>query len=298
MNKKLCLFCNEIVPIKAEGEYDRFVGCHCSPDGYYSLLRGSYDLIQSLTYHRKRQIFPIVSAYIRELTDCDERVTLSIDDLDRIENSPTIPVTMEEKEGRLLQFLFRHSNGPGEPVAIHPLSHSFNLTYSPNLQELVYIIEKLRSEQSIIREVATLRLTDKGWSEAAARAGGKKLKSCIVLLPNGNEICEEWTESVFPKIEQCGYIPLLFHYSDRENRDKHTTQLISESQMVIADLTIPSPEVYFAAGYALGLNIPVIWTVKRSAADKLPVQYHPIRPIIWDTLEELAAMLQQKWVHS
>lgn len=293
MQKKLCVFCNEIVPIESKGEHDRYVGCHCSPDGFYSLMRDSYDPIRAFPHHTKRQLFPIISAYIRELTDCDERVTLSIEDLETIRNSPRIPVTIEEKGSRLLQYLYRHSEEPGDPVVINPLSQRFNLTYSPNLQELVYIIEKLREEQLIVRESVTFRLTEQGWSEAAARAGGRKLKSCFVLLSDDVDLCAEWSERLLPKLEQCGYQARLFNHSGTDNTD--SMQQISESKLIIADLTNHSPDVYFAAGYALGLNIPVIWTVNRTYADKLFVQTQQIRPIVWDTAEELAAVLQQRF---
>lgn len=294
MVKKVCLFCDEIVPIESKGDYDRYAGCNCAPEGFYSLLRDSCESLNLFSHQKKSKIFPIISAYIRELTDCDERVTLSVDDLDAILNSPRIPVTIEEKGGRLLQYLFRHSEGPGKSVIIHPLSRNYNLTYSPNLQELVYIIEKLREEQSISREGADFKLSEKGWSEAAARAGGRKLKSCFVLLSDEEDWCAQWSESVLPKIEQCGYLPCLFNHSGAENRDSHSIQQISGSKLIIADLTNHSPGVYFAAGYALGMNIPVIWTVKRSHADKLFVQSHHIRPFVWDTAEDLAAMLQQR----
>ncbi|CAM4210807.1 hypothetical protein L1N85_14100 [Paenibacillus alkaliterrae] len=294
MIKKRCLFCDEIVPIEPKGEHDSYISCNCSPGGFYSLLRDNYDAINGYSHQTKRQLFPLISAYIREQTDRDERVTLSIEDLDLIKNCPKIPVSIEDKGGRLLQYLYRHSEGPGEAVVIHPLTHSFNLTYSPNLQELVYIIEKLREEQLIIREGMTFKLTEIGWSEAAARAGGRKLKSCFVLLSDDRELSKQWSESVLPKLEQCGYLPSLFNQSGVENRDNQSLQLISESKLIIADLTNLSPEVYFAAGYALGMNVPVIWTVKHNDRDKLNVQTRLIRPFVWDTAEELAVLLQQR----
>lgn len=294
MEKKRCLFCSEIVQIEEKGMHDHYLGCYCAPGASYSLLRDSYNTINAFSYQIKSKRFPIVSAYIREQTDCGEAVMLSIEDLATIENSPNIPVTIEEKEGRLLQYLYRHSDGPDDPVVIHPLSQSYNLTYSPNLQELVYIIEKLKEERLIIREGMTFMLTEKGWSEAAARAGGRKLKSCFVLLSDCADTRSEWSTSVFPKIEQCGYLPRLFHQSDMNSRENHSIELLSDCKLIIADLSKLSPEVYFAAGYALGKNIPVIWTVNRSSADELFVQSHPIRPFVWDTTEELAEMLQQR----
>lgn len=295
MMKKLCLFCDELVPIESKGDHDRYVGCNCSPDSFYGLLRESYDSIRALSYQTKSKLFPIISAYIRERTDCDEKVILSIEDLDSIGNSPKIPATIDGKGARLLQYLYRHSERAGEPVVIHPLSTNYNLTYSPNLQELVYIIEKLREEQFIVRESMMFKLTEKGWSEAAASAGGRKLKSCFVLLGDDEEWRAEWSVSVLPKIEQCGYLPRLFNYSGMENGDNHSIQLLAESKLIIADITNHSPEAYFAGGYALGMKIPVIWTMKRSSnADNRFVQALQIRPFVWDTIEELAAMLQQR----
>ncbi|WP_169081637.1 hypothetical protein [Paenibacillus sp. PL91] len=294
MEKKRCLFCSEIVPIEAKGEHDHYLGCYCAPDGGYSLLRENYNAINSISYQKKSKQFPVLSAYIREQSDCGELVRLSGDDIESIVNSPKIPVTVEEKAGRLLQYLYRRSDGPLEPVVIHPLSQNYNLTYSPNLQELVYIIETLREEQLVVREGMTFKLTEKGWSEAAARAGGRRLKSCFVLLPEDSALRSEWLENIFPRVEQCGYLPRLFVQSDQDNREHHSISNISDSKLIIADLTNQSAEVYFAAGYALGKNIPIIWTVSRSGVDDQLVQAHPIRPFVWDTTEELASMLQQR----
>lgn len=294
MVKKTCLFCDEIVPIEPKGDLDKYVGCQCSPNGFYSLLRESYDSIYSISYQRKRKIFPIISAYIRELTDSDEPVEIAFEDIDTIENSPRIPVAIEEKGMRLLQYLYRHSEEPEQSVLIHPLAANYNLTYSPNLQEFVYIIEKLREEQSIIRDGMSLVLTEKGRSEAAARAGGRKLKACFVLLSDNEEIRSDWTEKVLPKIEQCGYFPRLFNPYGKGNIDNPSIELLSESKLIIADLTNHATEVYFAAGYGLGMGIPVTWTIKRSHLDKLTVKSHQLRPLIWDTAEELADIFQQR----
>ena len=296
MMKKRCLFCDEIVPTKPEGDYDRYLGCSCSPDGSYSLLRDSYESINSLPHPKKRSMLHIISAYIREVTDRDEAVVISANDLDSIVNSPTIPVTIEDKGNRLLQYLYRHSDRTGEPVVIHPLSSNYNLTYSPNLQELVYIIDKLRNEQLMIREGTSFQLTEQGWREAAVSAGGKKLKPCTILIGNDEDLSTEWHERLLPIIEQYGYLPRLLSHANMKTpcAEKYSLELIADSKLIIADLTGQPPEVYFAAGYALGLNIPVIWSMNSFDAETLPVKIKEIRPIVWDSVEELASILQQR----
>lgn len=294
MLKKHCLFCDEIVPIEQEGDYDRYMGCSCSPGGLYSLRRDSYETINALPHQVKRDLLHIISAYIREKTDCDEMVFLAANDLEGIAGSPEIPVTIDDKGNRLLQYLYRHSEGPGEPVTIHPLSGSYNLTYSPNLQELVYIIDKLGNEQLLIREGMSFQLTEKGWDEAAASAGGKKLKPCSILLPEDEVLCTLWQDKLLPKIGQFGYQPTLLTHSHSQNNEQYELKLIADSKLIIADLTGQAPGVYFTAGYALGLDIPVIWTVNSRDADQLVVQLQDIRPLVWDNAEELAVLIQQK----
>ncbi|WP_068695053.1 hypothetical protein [Paenibacillus yonginensis] len=292
MIKKRCLFCDKIVVIQPEGNYDRFIDCACSPGGFYNLHRDSYEPIQSLPHPKKRDTLHIISAYIREQTDRGEQVTIAADDLDAIVNDPQIPATMEAKGGRLLQYLYRHADREGDPVVIQPLSASYNLTYSHNLQELVYILDKLSSDNLLIREGMSFRLTAKGWKEAAAQAGGKKLKNCSVLLSKGPELRAQWQETLFPKIEQLGYLPHMLPQSNSQN----TLEVVAMSQAVIADLTDHSPEVYLAAGYALALNLPVIWTINggETGTGQYSSSFKEVRPIVWNTFDELTVMIQQR----
>ncbi|AIQ52766.1 hypothetical protein [Paenibacillus sp. FSL R7-0331] len=294
MIKKHCLFCDAIVPIEREGEYDRYLDCSCSPGGYYDLRKDSYDEINALPHSAKRDLLHIISAYIREKTDRGEAVYLSAGDLEPIAGSPRTPVTIEDKGSRLLQFLYRHSDAPGDPVMIHPLSSSYNLTYSPNLQELVYIIDKLGTEQLLVREGMNFQLTQQGWNEAAASAGGKKLKPCCVLLGGDEEHYSLWQDNLLPVISQYGYLPdILRHPAPTEN-GQYTLGQLAESRLIVADLTGRPAGVYFAAGYGLGLGIPVIWTVHSSSAAQLDVLLQDIRPLVWDTAEELIVLIRQK----
>ncbi|WP_339220207.1 hypothetical protein [Paenibacillus sp. FSL H8-0332] len=291
MQKKHCAFCDQIVPITADGEYDQYIDCSCSPGGSYSLLRDSYESILALSFQQKRDMLHLISGYIREKTDCGEKVILAFSDLEDIVDAPGIPVTAEDKGDRLLHYLHRHCDVPGEPVVIHPLSRSYNLTYSPNLQELVYIIDRLQNEDLLIREGMNFTLTPLGWEEAVATAGGRTLQKCTVLLPDNEKLQAEWQDKLWAKIEQFGYSPRLLA---SKNEAANSLESVADSKLVVADLTGQSAEVYLAAGYALGLNIPVIWTVRSDEADKLRIHLQEIRPLVWDTAEELTVLLQQK----
>ncbi|AJY76697.1 hypothetical protein [Paenibacillus beijingensis] len=294
MESKRCLFCDTVVPVKKNGEEDLFVGCYCAPASSYSLDCESYDRLSMLSYTKQRVLYPIASAYIRELTDCEEQVRLSLPELERVAASPHIPATVEEKGIRLLRYLRRNSSAPMNPVVIQPLTKSFNLTYSPNLQEMVYIIETLKDNELVERTGSTLRLTESGWRRAEESMGDGRLKPCYVAAADWGAHKEMWTEEVLPRIQQCGYLPRYGGQAADEKSGDTALRLTAECKLLIADLTEHAHEVYLAAGCAMGLNIPVIWTVHREAVDSIPVTSDYIRPIVWETGDELAAMLQQR----
>ncbi|WP_168120322.1 hypothetical protein [Paenibacillus sp. HB172176] len=166
--KKHCLFCQEIVEMEQIGEYDRFKGCMCSHDSYYNLLSDDYSAIQDYPYDQKNKLFPYISAYIRERVDQGESVSLSLADVQELAVHNKAPSTVEEKETRLLLYLRGRVTGHGEPVNLYPLDRQYNLIASSNLQEFVYVIERLRDSERIDRIGNVLRLTSKGWREAEA----------------------------------------------------------------------------------------------------------------------------------
>lgn len=294
METKRCVFCDKIVPVSIKDGAFRFIGCNCAPDGSYKLRTDSYELYATLPYQTKHQMFPLISGYIRELTDCEENVSLSFEDMEAIRNSPRVPATIEAKSDKLLQYFYRRVKGPDETVVIRQLGDHYNLTYSPNLQELVHIIEKMREERLLERTGATFKLTETGWREAAARAGGRRLKPCAVIVSDLDEVRADWTMNVFPKLQQCGYFPQMVEYSRLNKVGDGALQTIADSKLLIADLSGGCPDVYFAAGYALGIEVPVLCTVKRNEAERLPVRSERLRPIVWERAEELADMLRQR----
>ncbi|SFI33494.1 hypothetical protein SAMN02799624_00429 [Paenibacillus sp. UNC496MF] len=294
LDQKRCLFCDSLVQVKHKGGSEWYMNCLCSPSASYGLKDGSYEPFRQLSYGEKRSMFPIISAYIREKSDCEETVIVSFDGKDEILQSPLVPLTTEDKGLRLLRYLHRHAGGPGEPVVINQFAQSFNLTYSMNLQELVYIAEKLKEEGLIERIGSTFRLTEKGWLEAESSASGKALKPCFVLLPEREEdMTREWMNTVFPRLIQLGYSPKLVEREEGRPSDgksmQEALQQVLTCKMLIADISAPEAETWMYAGYALGNEIPVTWTCSSASASDKPAG---VRPIVWEDAEQLASQLQ------
>lgn len=60
---------------------------------------------------------------------------------------------------------------------------------------------------------------------------------------------------------------------------------------MIADFTGNRNGVYFEAGFAMGLGIPVIWTCRKDHIDNVHFDTRQYNHIVWETPEELREKL-------
>jgi nucleoside 2-deoxyribosyltransferase len=69
---------------------------------------------------------------------------------------------------------------------------------------------------------------------------------------------------------------------------------IKSSKIVIADFSGHRNSVYFEAGYAMGLNIPVIWSCKKDEFEKLSFDTRQYPHILWDTPKDLTKQIMNR----
>ena len=87
----------------------------------------------------------------------------------------------------------------------------------------------------------------------------------------------------------------------RVDRVEHTNRIDDEivaqirtASFVVADFTGHRGGVYFEAGFALGLNLPVIWTCRKADMADLHFDIRQYNTIDWDSPENLALRLQRR----
>ena len=67
--------------------------------------------------------------------------------------------------------------------------------------------------------------------------------------------------------------------------------MLKSSKVVIADFTGQRPAVYYEAGYAMGMGIPVIWTCKEDEVNKLSFDTRQYPHILWKDADDLYKQL-------
>jgi hypothetical protein len=102
-----------------------------------------------------------------------------------------------------------------------------------------------------------------------------------------------------PAIRDCGFDPLRIDRKEHANKiDDEIVAEIRRSRFVVADFTSepdrPRGGVYFEAGFALGLNIPVIWTCRADLLGQVHFDTRQFNHIDWKEPADLRERLRNR----
>ena len=103
-----------------------------------------------------------------------------------------------------------------------------------------------------------------------------------------------WIYGIKPALENAGYMPYRVDndLSDLGRIDAKIEVEIKRSRFLVADVTGGRQGVYYEAGYAMGLGLPVIWSVQSDHQEDMHFDTQQYKHIIWDTPEDLAEELE------
>jgi hypothetical protein len=96
-------------------------------------------------------------------------------------------------------------------------------------------------------------------------------------------------------IRSCGYKPMIIRTKEHANKiDDEIISEIKRSTFLIADLTGHRGGVYFEAGIAMGLGVPVIWTCRKDDIGNLHFDIRQYNCIAWTKPDDLARQLRKR----
>ena len=176
---------------------------------------------------------------------------------------------------------------------------------SAKVEELIYLLDYLESESCLqrIKHGATClryRLTVRGHSYLAEIDHAVTDSSqAFVAMWFDESMDEVWEKGFRPAIRNAGYEALRIDRKEHLNKiDDEIIAEIRRARFLVADFTHgktgPRGGVYYEAGFAHGLNIPVVFTCRKDALEKVHFDTRQYPHIVWETLEELRAGLAKR----
>lgn len=106
---------------------------------------------------------------------------------------------------------------------------------------------------------------------------------------------EAYENGIRPGIKDAGYKPLRIDKKDFLNKiDDEIIAEIRRSRFVVSDFTADRGGVYYEAGFAHGLNIPVIFTCREDALNNIHFDTRQFPHIVWKTPDDLRKQLSAR----
>lgn len=258
-----CPICQTNAELILAEDFGRKKGYKCPICGPYSITEtAEVELKNNLVNYR-------LSAWICERQESKKEppkiTTYLLDDV--LKNLPDYKVS--EKQTLLLRAIEHKTDYPGAEVLMN--EKDYPLAWTKNFEELKFIIRAL-SERGFIytREdrlnvgIVQTKILPQGWDYLDKHSSLPAFTNRVfVAMSFAKELDTVWENGIKPAVEKAGYKP---HRVDKEPHiDRIDAKIIADikdSQFVIADVTQQKHGVYFEAGFALGLKLPVIWCIK------------------------------------
>lgn len=245
-----------------------------------------------------------VSAWLRQ----EQPDMLTLAHLTQAENSK--PPSLERRARRVLSALAADADAKYS-VALGGDRYKRYLAFGwcRDSDELVFLLTRVMREEfgwladvhapSMVRGPAALlscSLSAKGLLELeAGHPGDSKIGFCAMWFSAG--LMPFYREVIEPGVRACGYEPLrLDHKEHNNNIDDEIIASIRGARFVIAEMTGHRGGVYFEAGFAHGLGLPVIYMLRDDDQQDIHFDVRQQNFILWspDDLPDARKRLENR----
>ena len=297
------------------GGYDGFEMDSPRAGGRYRVVGGTETKIPNLDNPSKIALTSWLLEQRRLGVSCPEIFTATLNDVTKRQ-----PQSVHARADNLLRYLDDKSDLLGTVVSFDSVGTTKNpetgyqllaWTDSQELSEVITLAdycgeqgwishEKKKSRESHRYSVHELMLKPPGFARLAKFAGTNSGSNQAFIAMWFDESMEDaYEKGIAPAVREAGYEPLRIDRKDHNNKiDDEIIAEIKRSRFLVADFTQGETGarggVYYEAGLAHGLNIPVIFTCREDALDDVHFDTRQYNHITWKTPEELRKSLVQR----
>lgn len=178
-------------------------------------------------------------------------------------------------------------------------------SFSIDSEEATAILQELHKRGLIILngqsygEVAEFTITADGHIEGSQTHVSADYAQAFVAMWFSPEMDTAYQMGIDPAVRDCGYIPFRVDRKEHNNKiDDEIIAAIRSSRFLIADFTSepdkPRGGVYYEAGFAQGLGLPVIWMCRADLIDKVHFDTRQYNHITWTNEGDLREKLRNR----
>lgn len=288
-----CFLCNAAIPQTSTDDRDTYT-YKCPTCGYVKITE---EAVIGFSGHLKG-INYLLSGFTRERTESGQRpvVILSTNAL-QLANGPQVPKNVTEKLDHILLYLEKKSNFAGQAVPLD-IETAYPIAYAKNSKEFRFLVDQLIAQKLIemYSDRKSFALTMDGWIRVdQLHRTLPTTNQAFVAMWFTSETESAYKDGIHRAIVDCNFSPVrvdLIHYNDKI--DDRIVAEIRKSKFLVADFTGHRGGVYFEAGFALGLGLPVIWTCRKDSIEAAHFDTRQYNHVVWESPEELYTKLKDR----
>lgn len=209
--------------------------------------------------------------------------------------------TPSEKQLILMRNIEILSKYPGDEILLD-LNVDYPISWASNQEEFIFYLRSLIEREVLVIPAWSIerslrdfpvgrsyfKITAKGWDYLDANSKtGIISDQVFVAMSFNKDLNPVWENAIKKGIEDAGY--KAYRVDDKPHSERIDVKIMTEiknSKFLIADVTEQKRGVYFEAGYALGLGIPVIWACREDDSEHIHFDTKQYNHIFWEKEEK------------
>lgn len=253
---------------------------------------------------QERTIDHRFSAWIRDRQESEaEPPEIHSNTLKELQEKGGFPeYRVSEKQLLLLRTIERKTNYPGQGIFIDK-RFDYPLAWAAGEKEFVYLLRSLIERELINRIDGSnsledtwtykFQITPGGWNFLEDHARPSVISDqAFVAMSFSPELKPAWEKGIRPALKRAKFNPYRVDAEPHIDRiDMKIMTEIKNSRFLVADVTQQRPGVYFEAGYALGIGLPVFWCVHHDDLKNVHFDTRQYSHIVWESEEHLSEQL-------
>lgn len=285
-----CFVCGEIAEYTREGKENSNAKYRCTKCGNY-YVTGTLTVSKNV---QERDHLVNLRGWIYTRNREGEIPTLSTENYDRIISLP-IPNVSRRLE-KLLISLTENQQYLGALIQGYP-DLFLGVSYSATWHELEALMNVLLKKHHVTSSIQGWSVTVDGFIAIEGFLGVDEFnsKQAFVAMWFNDEMTDAYENGIKRAVFAAGYQP--FRVDQHEHTNKIDDEIIAQirrSMFLVADMTGHRGGVYYEAGFAYGLGLPVILTCRKDALDDLHFDIRQYNCIVWETPEQLRDALTNR----
>ncbi len=297
-----CKLCGNDKPLcLVDPESDFLLLVQCPRCGKYNITDGALS-VEPDPFIKERLY--LISAVARWNSERDNPLRITKELLvDRPEFEARIlsmcPQSTQERMDCILTYVADKSSYPGQRITIDS-KHDYPLFYCKQNNELRFYLDHLNGKlllaDHIGNDIYELLLLAAGWQrvEELAKPNIESTQAFVAMWFD-DSLQRVYSEGIARLEEDTGFTMLRIDM--KQFNEKICDRILSEirrSRFLIADVTGHRQGVYFEAGFAMGLGLPVIWACRKDQIETCHFDTRQYNHITWENAEELRQKLRDR----